>query len=89
MRVADLVTAAAFILLGAVVIADALRLGVGWGSDGPKSGFFPFWLAVFMVAASALIVLQAVRERSRRPFVTPSSCARCWPCSCPPRASWC
>ena len=52
MRVADLVTAAAFILLGAVVIADALRLGVGWGSDGPKSGFFPFWLAVFMVAAS-------------------------------------
>jgi hypothetical protein len=70
MRVADLVTAAAFILLGAVVIADALRLGVGWGSDGPKSGFFPFWLAVFMVAASALIVLQAVRERSRRPFVT-------------------
>ena len=70
MRVADLVTAAAFILLGAVVIADALRLGVGWGSDGPKSGFFPFWLAVFMVAASTLIVLQAVRERSTRPFVT-------------------
>jgi putative tricarboxylic transport membrane protein len=70
MRVADLVTAAAFILLGAVVIADALRLGVGWGSDGPKSGFFPFWLAVFMVAASLLILLQAVRQRSSRPFVT-------------------
>src|SRR6266850_7853752 len=70
MRVADLVTAAAFILLGAVVIADALRLGVGWGSDGPKSGFFPFWLAVFMVTASVLIVLQAVRLPSSGPFVT-------------------
>lgn len=70
MRVADLVTATAFILLGAVVIFDALRLGIGWGSDGPKSGFFPFWLAVFMVAASLLIVLAAVRQHTDRTFVT-------------------
>ncbi|HTU00674.1 MAG TPA: tripartite tricarboxylate transporter TctB family protein, partial [Candidatus Sulfotelmatobacter sp.] len=70
MRAADLVTAAAFILLGAVVIIDAVRLGIGWGTDGPKSGFFPFWLAVFMVAASTLIALQAVRQRTSRPFVT-------------------
>ena len=70
-------------LLGAVVIVDALRLGIGWGSDGPKSGFFPFWLAVFMVAASALIVAAggAAAEPPARSSPA-SSCARCWPCSC-------
>ena len=50
MRTADLVTAAVLMLLGGVVIFDALRLGIGWGTDGPRSGFFPFWLAVLMMA---------------------------------------
>ena len=31
---------------GLVLFWDALRLGIGWGTDGPKSGFLPFWLAV-------------------------------------------
>ena len=34
------------VLLGVVVLFDAVRLGFGWGTDGPKSGFFPFWLAL-------------------------------------------
>ncbi len=46
MRAADLITASILILLGGLVIVDAMRLGVGWGMDGPKSGFFPFWLAL-------------------------------------------
>ena len=46
MRTADLVTALVLMLLGGVVLFDALRLGIGWGTDGPQSGFFPFWLAV-------------------------------------------
>ena len=37
-------------LLGGVVLFDALRLGIGWGTDGPQSGFFPFWLAVLLIA---------------------------------------
>ena len=70
MRVADLLTAVALILLGGVVIGDAARLGIGWGTDGPKSGFFPFWLALILVLACGLIVLQALRRRASRPFVT-------------------
>jgi putative tricarboxylic transport membrane protein len=70
MRAADLVTAAALFLVAAAVLVDALRLGIGWGTDGPKSGFFPFWLAVLMMAACAVIAGQAARRPLKVPFVT-------------------
>ena len=70
MRAADLITASVLMLLGGVVLADAVRLGIGWGTDGPKSGFFPFWLAALMVVMSAAIVVRAVRRASGKTFVT-------------------
>src|SRR5216683_6278714 len=70
MRAADLVTAGVLFLLGGVVLFDAVRLGFGWGTDGPKSGFFPFWLAVLMMTACAAIIIQAARRRAGTPFVT-------------------
>ena len=70
MRTADLVTAALLMALGGIVIYDAVRIGVGWGDEGPRSGFFPFWLAALMVAISAAIIKQALVSRSKKPFVT-------------------
>jgi hypothetical protein len=70
MRTADLVTASLLMLLGGVVIVDAVRLGIGWGTDGPKSGFFPFSLAAILVATCGLILLQAARRRAAAAFVT-------------------
>jgi putative tricarboxylic transport membrane protein len=69
MRAADLVTALVLAGLGGVVIFDALRLGIGWGTDGPKSGFFPFWLAVIMVGTCLVIAAQALRTARERIFV--------------------
>lgn len=70
MRAADIVTAALLMLLGGIVIYDALRLGIGWGNEGPKSGFFTFWLAALMVALSAAILLQSLMSGTRRSFVS-------------------
>ena len=69
MRTADLTTAVVLIAGGLLVLWDALRLGIGWGTDGPKSGFFPFWLALIMVASCLAILVQAWRSVDRRPFV--------------------
>lgn len=69
MGTADLTTAAVLIAGGILVLWDSIRLGIGWGTDGPKSGFFPFWLAVLMIVACLGIVLQAVRRADRTPFV--------------------
>ena len=57
-------------LLGGIVLADAIRLGIGWGTDGPKSGFFPFWLAVVMMTTCVAIAAQAAWRRADTPFVT-------------------
>ncbi len=69
MRAADLVTASVLMLLGSIVLFDAMRLGIGWSSDGPQSGFFPFWLAVIMIATCSVILLQTLRQPSGKPFV--------------------
>jgi len=70
MRAADFITASILIALGGLVLFDSLRLGIGWGTDGPKSGFFPFWLALIMVPTGGVILLQEARRVSREPFVT-------------------
>jgi putative tricarboxylic transport membrane protein len=70
MRVADLVTAAVVMLLGGVVVYDAARLGIGWGIDGPKSGFFPFWLGVLLLAMCGGLLIQAALRGESRPFST-------------------
>jgi putative tricarboxylic transport membrane protein len=70
MRVADVTTAALLMLLSVIVIYDALRLGAGWGGEGPQSGFFPFWLATLLGLVSIVLCLQALRNRSEAPFVT-------------------
>src|SRR5574341_162876 len=43
-RAADVVIASLLLALGVLVLVSALRMGIGWGSDGPESGFVPFWL---------------------------------------------
>ncbi len=69
MRAADLTTAAVLLAGGLLVIWDSLRLGVGWGTDGPKSGFFPFWLAALLIACCLGIGAQALWRSSRTPFM--------------------
>ena len=70
MRVVDTTTAALLMLLSVIVIYDALRLGAGWGSEGPQSGFFPFWLAILLAAVSIVLFVQGLRSRAQEPFVT-------------------
>ena len=70
MRTADIVTASVLLVLGGLVGADAIRLGIGWGTDGPRSGFFPFWLALVLVVCCVIVIAQASRRETREPFVT-------------------
>src|SRR4029077_8394975 len=70
MRLADLATAVALMLFGGLVLWDALRLGVGWGPDGPRSGFFPFWLAVVLLLPALRALIQALRRSAIQSFVT-------------------
>jgi hypothetical protein len=70
MRAVDITTAALLLFLSALVMYDALRLGAGWGSEGPQSGFFPFWLAALLAAVSAVLCFQGWRRTTAGAFVT-------------------
>jgi putative tricarboxylic transport membrane protein len=54
---------ATFLLAIAVlVITDSLRVGTGWGDDGPRSGYFPFYIGVLLALASAWVLIGQVRH---------------------------
>jgi len=63
MRGADLMVAAIILAIGVVVGFDAIRLGYGWGMEGPKAGFFPFILALIIVGGSLVIIRQAIQGK--------------------------
>ena len=57
-RSAELGVAAFFLIIGALVVYDSVRLGIGWADDGPRSGYFPFYIGVMLLAASGWILLR-------------------------------
>ena len=54
------------------VIADSLRVGIGWAEDGPRSGYFPFYIGLLLLGASATTAVQTLRhwKGSNPPFAT-------------------
>ena len=60
-RAMEIATSLAFAFAGAVAIWDSARLGAGWGADGPQSGYFPFWIGLLLVLASAANLLPVLR----------------------------
>ena len=54
MKKANLAIALRLIGVGTIVVVDAVRLGFRWGSNGPESGFFPFWLGVGLIVCAAI-----------------------------------
>jgi hypothetical protein len=51
-RSADIVVALMLVAVGGLVIADSLRLGIGWAEDGPRPGYFPFYTGLLIVLSS-------------------------------------
>src|SRR4051794_21832123 len=67
-RGVELGIAIAMIAFGALVIVGSLKVGIGWGDEGPKSGFFPFYLGVIIIAASVVNLLAAFAQDQRKIF---------------------
>ncbi|MGH7005249.1 MAG: tripartite tricarboxylate transporter TctB family protein, partial [Alphaproteobacteria bacterium] len=62
-RTMEIAVALLFIAAAAVVITDSLRVGIGWQeSEGPRAGYFPFYMGLIMGVASAVNLLRAVRD---------------------------
>ena len=63
-RTMELLTATALFVVGAIVVYDSYRLGSKWGSDGPQSGYFPFYIGLLICISSIINFVQALLARS-------------------------
>jgi hypothetical protein len=67
-RGVEISVAVALIAFGAIVVIGSLQVGIGWSAEGPKSGFFPFYLGVSIVGASAVNLVTAFKGDPRALF---------------------
>lgn len=51
-------------LFGAIVIFGSVKAGINWGAEGPRAGFFPFYIGIFIIAASAVNLWNTFRDEN-------------------------
>jgi hypothetical protein len=61
----ELLMAAFLFALAMLVIIDSIRVGIEWGDDGPKSGYFPFYIGLVLAGASGWIMLSQLLRWTR------------------------
>lgn len=62
---AEIAVAALFFILGALVIADSVRLGVGWQEvHGPRPGYFPFYVGLIICVSAVITFVRALLLRA-------------------------
>jgi hypothetical protein len=62
----DAVVAVIVFFIGAVVIFGSRKLGAEWTSDGPGSGYFPFYIGLIMCISGAGIFYQALFSKKAK-----------------------
>ena len=50
-------------LLAAIGIVGSLQVGIGWGPEGPKAGFFPFYISLIVLISCAVNLVTILRDR--------------------------
>lgn len=61
----EAVVAGILALIAVVVIADSLRVGIGWAVEGPQAGFFPFWVGLILLVSAGFTLATALRPALR------------------------
>ena len=65
-RTMEIVVALVLLAIGLLVVVDSYRLGSKWGSDGPQSGYFPFYIGLLLAVASLVTLARVVLTEWRR-----------------------
>ena len=71
-RTLEIAVSAFFLVLGALIMYDSLRIGAGWSDEGPKSGYFPFYIALLMTIATVANLVSVLRSAEAGSFVSRS-----------------
>ena len=64
--VIEVIVALLVVALGILVLQGSWSLGSRWTSDGPGSGYFPFYIGIILCIAGAGILYQALLGKKKR-----------------------
>ena len=59
-RWAELFVALLFVVAGAIVIVDSIRVGIDWADDGPRAGYFPFYIGCLLTFAGLYVTVETL-----------------------------
>jgi hypothetical protein len=62
-RTMEIAVAVIIFVLGAIVVFDSYRLGSKWGTDGPQSGYFPFYIGILLCFSSLGTLVQTFLKK--------------------------
>ncbi|MGH8831028.1 MAG: tripartite tricarboxylate transporter TctB family protein [Polaromonas sp.] len=64
-NIVEAIVAFLIVIMGAIVIQGSRALGSGWTTDGPGSGYFPFYIGVILCVSGAGIIYQALLGKNK------------------------
>lgn len=63
-RSVEIGVAVAIAILAIIGIIGANRVGTGWSAEGPRAGFFPFFICIAILISCAVNLVQIFRSES-------------------------
>ncbi|TRZ65550.1 MAG: tripartite tricarboxylate transporter TctB family protein [Rhodocyclaceae bacterium] len=64
-NVVDSVVAFIILAIGVVVVYKSVKLGSSWTSDGPGSGYFPFYIGLMLCLAGTVSLYQSLLGKDK------------------------
>ena len=58
-RTVEIGVALGVIALGLIAMIGSLQVGIDWGAEGPKAGFFPFYVGLLIIGSGLFNLYQA------------------------------
>ncbi len=68
-HIVEAVVALLVLAMGIVVIVGSRALGSGWTSDGPGSGYFPFYIGVLLCISGVGVIYQSMFGKNKNTAV--------------------
>ena len=51
-------------LFAVIVVIGSIKAGINWGAEGPRAGFFPFYIGVCILISTAINFVNLFREET-------------------------
>jgi hypothetical protein len=61
-RLVEIGITVATTIFAIIVIGGSLQAGIDWGIEGPRAGFFPFYVGLLILGASVVNLIQVAAE---------------------------